>query len=100
MRSPSAGRIKLAPTQRFYKDLARLPDRLQTRVWDKLQLFVENPTHPSLRVKKMRGRERIWELSVTREYRITFEWREDAESDVERVAILRRVGTHDVLKRP
>ncbi len=97
MNSPSA-RNKLAPTRRFYKDLARLPEPLQAKVWNKLELFTKNPQHPSLRVKRMKGHKRIWELSVTRAYRITFEWKVEGES--QRVAILRRVGTHDILKRP
>ena len=49
--------------------------------------------HPSLRVKPVRGADGIWELSVTMNYRITFEIREEW-------AILRRIGTHDILRNP
>ncbi|MCX8103512.1 MAG: hypothetical protein N3E42_03610 [Candidatus Bipolaricaulota bacterium] len=46
----------------------------------------------------MRGHKSIGELSVTQEYRITFQWAQSPSS--ERIAILRRVGTHAVLKSP
>jgi mRNA-degrading endonuclease YafQ of YafQ-DinJ toxin-antitoxin module len=41
----------------------------------------------------MRGTSEIWELSVTMNYRITFQLRDE-------VMLLRRIGTHDVLRRP
>ena len=43
--------------------------------------------------KRIRGTAGIWEMSVTVNYRLTF------EADEERM-LLRRVGTHDVLRRP
>jgi hypothetical protein len=44
-------------------------------------------------VKPVKGTPGIWEMSVTMSYRITF------EIDGERV-LLRRIGTHDILRRP
>ena len=49
--------------------------------------------HPGLQVKKMEGVDDIWEIRVTDNYRITFQF-------VEGGALLRRVGTHNVLRRP
>ena len=72
--------------------LRRLPKELRLKAYEKLALFLEDPSHPSLRVKKMKGTAAIWELSVTMNYRITF------EVDGERV-LLRRIGTYDVLRR-
>lgn len=46
----------------------------------------------------MQGHKNIWELAITKEYRVTFQWAQSQPS--ERVAILRRVGTHDILKAP
>ncbi|MBI2912587.1 MAG: hypothetical protein HYY03_01555 [Chloroflexi bacterium] len=71
----------------------RLPKPIRDETYEKLALLLENPAHPSLRVKRIRGTERIWELSVTMNYRITFEMQGDR-------LILRRVGTHDVLRSP
>ncbi|MEX0800143.1 MAG: hypothetical protein WD379_02880 [Dehalococcoidia bacterium] len=44
-------------------------------------------------MKRIKGTDRIWEMSVTMNYRVTFEVEDET-------AILRRFGTHDVLKRP
>jgi len=41
----------------------------------------------------MEGAKDIWEMRVTANYRITFQTTGDT-------AILRRVGSHDVLRRP
>ena len=41
----------------------------------------------------MRGREDIWEMSVTMSFRITFQVDESA-------VVLRRIGTHDTLRQP
>lgn len=90
-------KIDLAPLPRFYRDLNKLSPDLQETVWSKLKLFRENPRHPSLRVKKVKGYKGVWELSITEQYRVTFEWAEEEEV---RSAILRRVGTHEILKRP
>jgi len=55
-------------------------------------MLAQDPRYPSLRTKKMRGSGEIWEASVTMAYRITFQW-------VGKTLILRRIGTHDVLKK-
>jgi plasmid maintenance system killer protein len=94
-------RIDLAPLPRFYKDLNKLSSDLQETVWSKLKLFREDPRHPSLRVKKVKRYKGVWELSITKQHRVTFEWTETKQEEGKvRVAILRRVGTHNILKRP
>lgn len=44
-------------------------------------------------MKRVKGTDRIWEMSVTMNYRLTF------EVEGERV-VLRRIGTHDILRQP
>lgn len=59
-----------------------------------IRLLADNPRHPSLQVKKIRGTSDIWEARVDRQYRMSFEWTGD-------VILLRVVGNHDdVLKNP
>ena len=77
----------------FDKDYARLPQHLQERVDQKLALFAENPRHPSLRVKKMEGPKDIWEGHISYEYCFTFRIVDDT-------CRLRRVGTHEIYRRP
>ncbi len=90
-------RVEFSPG--FDKRFRRLPKELRLKTYEKLALFLEDPSHRSLRVKKINNpfilrlsKDAIWELSVTMNYRITF------EVDAHRV-LLRRIGTHDVLRR-
>lgn len=85
--------MQLLRTERFKKDFKRLPDEARERVGKTLDRFVSNPRHPSLRVKKMEGAPEIWELRVSDNYRITFQF-------VQEGMLLRRVGTHDALRQP
>jgi mRNA interferase RelE/StbE len=84
---------ELRTTRSFDRSFQRLPKTIREQTIAKLQLFQEDPSHPSLRVKRIRATARIWEMSITMNYRVTF------EVDEERV-LLRRIGTHDVLKHP
>jgi mRNA-degrading endonuclease YafQ of YafQ-DinJ toxin-antitoxin module len=77
----------------FDKDYARLPQHLQERVDQKLALFIENPRHPSLRIKKMQGHNDIWEGHISYGYCFTFRIVEDT-------CLLRRVGTHEIYRSP
>jgi len=85
--------MPLLRTERFKKDLKRLPIEIQARTGKALELFVSNSRHPSLHVKKMEGAPDIWELRVSDNYRITFQF-------VQEGVLLRRVGTHHVLRQP
>ena len=84
---------KFLTTRRFDKSFVKLPEDIQEATYEKLELFHKDPKHPSLRVKRMRGTNAIWEMSVTMNYRITF-----AEADT--AIILRKIGTHDILSNP
>jgi mRNA-degrading endonuclease YafQ of YafQ-DinJ toxin-antitoxin module len=84
--------MKIQTTRHFDKAFAGLPPAIKERAREKLALFFDNPQHPSLRVKKMQGHRYIWEGSITKSYRFTFQIHED-------LCILRRIGTHDVLKK-
>jgi mRNA interferase RelE/StbE len=85
--------MKIQTTRHFDKGFAGLSPDIKKRAREKLALFVENPQHPSLRVKKMQGHPYIWEGSITKNYRFTFQISED-------LCILRRIGTHDIPKTP
>ncbi len=80
-------------TQTFIRLYKKLPSALQAHVKKTLALFQQNPTHPSLRHRKMAGQADIYELSVTMHYRITYQ-------KVGDTAYLRKVGTHDILRHP
>lgn len=84
--------LEFKTTETYDKSFAALPPDIQLCALEKLALYEQNPRHPSLRVKKMEGVEEIWEMSVTRIYRITFQ-REG------NIVLLRNIGTHDILRR-
>ena len=85
--------MRILRAERFKKDFKELPGEIQTCVGKVLDLFLSNPRHPSVRVKKMEGAPGICELRVSENYRITFQF-------VQEGVFLRRIGTHNILRQP
>ena len=86
-------RINIVTLPAFDKDFRRLHPDIKNIVLNKIAIFMDNPSHPSLRIKKIRGTADIWEMSITKNYRVTFKPAGDTR-------ILRKVGTHNVLNNP
>ena len=85
--------MKLIPTPNYEHAYQQLSPTIQRRVDKKLSLLLKNPRHLSLRFRKMKGYENIWEMRVSRNYRRTLlQSGEDF--------YLRNVGTHDILRNP
>jgi mRNA interferase RelE/StbE len=81
-------------TRRFERSYALLTEENAERVRGALRLLEENPRHPSLRMKKIRGTDGIWEIRAGLSIRLTFEMKDD-------LVLLRNVGPHDAaLKKP
>ena len=85
--------MRFERTERFKQDFKSLPEAIQRRSETQLERFLENPRHPSLRIKKMSGFQDIWEGRITQRHRFTLQIRGDT-------CILRRIGTHDILETP
>lgn len=85
--------MKLLFTKRFIRDYRKLPQQIQKANDKQLELLLFDPQHPSLGIRKMHDPRNIWEGRVTESYRFTFQIQEDNY-------ILRKVGTHDILKKP
>jgi mRNA interferase RelE/StbE len=83
--------VRIRRTKSFLNDYQSLPAVIRSRVDKQLTVLLENPRHPSLRLKKLKGTDKF-EVRITKGYRLTFRY-----SD--RILELRRVGTHDLLKR-
>jgi len=79
-------------SRRFKKEYTNLPKEIQKTFDQKLQLFLKDISHPSLRVKQIQGTKNRWEGSVTMKYRFTFQFLKDG-------VLFRAIGTHDILKR-
>lgn len=84
--------MKILWTPPFERDFRSLPKNVQARAEKSIRLLIANPQHPSLHTKKMRGTKDIWEARVSESYRITFQMLGES-------LLLRRIGTHDVLKK-
>ena len=81
-------------TAQFEEAYDKLGGEDRERVHKSLLEMEENPHLPGLRIKKMAGRENIWEARASRNLRMTFETLGDT-------FILRHVGHHDrVLDNP
>ena len=85
--------MKLAFTKPFKQDYKKLSGNIQELIDKQIAHLLENPKHPSLQIKKMEGRQSIWEARITKGYRMTFQIVGDTY-------LLRRAGTHSVLKKP
>ena len=85
--------MRLKRTRRFVRDYAGLSDDLRERTIKALHSLLKDPRYPSLQIKRIQGSRNIWEMRVSDSFRITFQISEDTY-------ILRRIGTHAVLKNP
>lgn len=81
-------------TKPFVRDYQALPEAIRTEIDRVLKLLLDDPRHPSLQAKKMQPAKRgIFEARVTLDYRVTY------TVDGSKL-VMRRVGTHDILKTP
>lgn len=85
--------MQIFRTERFKKDFKGLSVEVQERAFKTIRLFVSDSRHPSLHAKKMEGVSDIWEMRVSDNYRITFQY-------IEEGVLFRRVGAHDILRTP
>jgi mRNA interferase RelE/StbE len=72
----------------FLENVNYMPVEARKTLKKKLDLLVDNPKHPSLRTKKIKGSEDIFEASINMDIRITWEFYEDG-------ILLRNIGRHD-----
>jgi len=87
--------LRLTRTERFKKSVLELDLKTQEKLKKQLKLFVSNPRHASLKVKKIKGTRSIFEARINDSYRFTFEYGKAGE------IILRVVGPHNAaLKKP
>lgn len=83
--------MKIRRTNSFLKDYKKLPEEIKPRVDKNLALLFENPRHPSLRLKKLKGTDKF-EIRISKGYRLTLRYQDQ-------ILELRRVGTHDLLRK-
>ena len=80
--------MKVYYSQLFVQKTAAQNEVAKRALKKKLKLLLENPRHPSLRVKKIKGQNNIFEASITMRIRITWQCYNDG-------ILLRNLGEHD-----
>lgn len=80
-------------TARFQKNFKKLTEQEKKQLKKKLILLAENPSHPSLRTKRIQGTSDLFECSVNMDIRIIWHY------EGYKMIILLDVGHHDILKQ-
>jgi mRNA-degrading endonuclease RelE of RelBE toxin-antitoxin system len=85
--------MRIERTPQFVKEYKSLDEALRKKVDKQLRLLMTNVRYPGLYARKMVSQPDLWEARVDYHYRITFKVQGD-------VIILRRVGTHEIYRKP
>ncbi len=85
--------MKIEASRKFVKLYRQMPTDIQQQARKAIELLSNDSNHPSLHHKKMAEFSDIYEIRVNLNYRITY-------SKIDDTAILRKVGTHDLLRNP
>lgn len=80
-------------SSRFKKSFSKLQDKEKKIFYEKLTLFIENHRHPSLRTKKIKGSEILFESSINMSIRVIWTYQDD------NLLLMLDIGHHDILKR-
>jgi hypothetical protein len=91
-------------TAAFRRDLDRLTPQQRSAFRAAVAVFVADLAarqgfRRSLRVKKMRGHDRIWEMTWAADGRATFEYGPEERAGEPHI-VWRRSGTHGIFDRP
>jgi hypothetical protein len=89
----------------FWRDWDRPTPQQQRAFRNAITQFItglaggEQGFHPTLRVKRVQGHPRIWEMTWAPDGRATFEYGQEVQPGEPHV-IWRRIGTHSIFRRP
>ena len=84
---------KLTYTQRFKKAFNALSNIEKQQFQKKMEIFVQNILHPSLRTKKLQGQNDLYESSINMDIRIIW------YLENEELIVLIDIGHQDILNR-
>ena len=84
---------KITYSKAFKKHYKNLSDTEKKQTKKKIKFFVENPTHPSLRTKKIQGSDGIWESSINMDIRIIWFYENNE------LIFLLDIGHHGILDK-
>ena len=84
--------FQITYSDRFRKHYKKLNDQEKNQFKQKLTLFISNPYHPSLRVKRIQGTDDLFEFSVNMDIRVIWFY------EGEKLVALVDIGHHDILR--
>ena len=79
-------------TRKFDKQFKQLDQKTSKQTEKAIELFISDPSHPSLRYKKIQGTDNFYEISVNMSVRIIIEVTSEANDQINTLYI---IGTHD-----
>ena len=85
--------FELIFSKEFKKHYKKLSLNEKKQVTKKLDFLVSDPSHPSLRTKRIKSTSNLWESSINMDIRILWFYEGD------KIIFLVDVGHHDILKR-
>jgi mRNA-degrading endonuclease RelE of RelBE toxin-antitoxin system len=85
--------MRFLQSKPFRREYRKLPPHIQKKVDKSLALMAHDPYHPGLNARKLTNQGDIYETRVDLHYRMTYQTQDD-------LIILRRVGTHEIYKKP
>lgn len=80
-------------SSRFKKSFSKLENQEKKMFYKKLSLFIENHRHPSLRTKKIRGSEILFESSINMSIRVIWTYQNES------LILMLDIGHHDILQK-
>ena len=80
-------------SDKFKKHYKKLSESEKKQVVRKLKLLSKNPSHPSLRTKRIQATDRLFESSANMDVRIIWYY------DGDKLIALVDVGHHDIIKQ-
>ncbi len=83
---------KFRSTKKFDKQFRALDQKSIKQTKKTIELFMRDPSHPSLRFKKVQGTDNFFEISVNMSIRIIVEVYSEADDQINLFYI---IGTHD-----
>lgn len=83
--------------RKFDKQIKSLDKNTLKQATKAIELFMEDPTHPSLRYKKIQGTSNFYEIRVNVSVRIIIEVTSEGDDQINTFYI---VGTHDEVFPP
>lgn len=85
--------FQLLFSSRFKKSFTKLTEQEKKLFYRKLEIFIDNHKHPSLRTKKIKGSKILFESSINMSIRVIWTHKND------NLILMLDIGHHDILKR-